>query len=264
MNRDLLPIYYIRTPMIIRALRFLFGIYAALVFIVTMLIVAIAFFCIFYFAPKKKSPHWAHRYVSYNWARTLFIFFGVRWKINNGDLINPKENYVFVANHRSMLDIPAYALASKNTFRFLSKAELAKIPVLGYIIRNLYITVDRKDKNDRVRSMEAMKQSLRDGVSIFICPEGTRNTTNKPLLDFRDGAFRIAIEAQVPVAVLTVINAENLLSPLRPVELRPGTVELVWSEPIPTKGMTLSDIESLKNLARALMVKSLNGLRPHP
>lgn len=250
------PNYYIR-PMIIRALRFLFGIYAALVFTVTMLIVVIAFFCIFYFAPKKKSPHWAHRYVSHNWAKTLFIFFGVRWKIKNGHLINPKVNYVFVANHRSMLDIPAYALACKNTFRFLAKAELAKIPVLGFIIRNLYITVNRKDKNDRVRSMEAMKHSLRDGISIFICPEGTRNTTKEPLLDFRDGAFRIAIEAQVPIAVLTILNAEKLLSPLRPIELRPGTVDLVWSEPIHTKGMTMGDVEKLRNMARAQMEKCL-------
>lgn len=243
--------------MLIRILRFLFGIYAALIFIITMLLVVIAFFLIFTFAPKKKAPHWAHRYVSYNWAATLFIFFLVRWKIRNAHLIDRKENYVFVANHRSMLDIPAYALASKNTFRFLSKAELAKIPVLGFIIRNLYITVDRKNKNDRARSMEAMLQSLRDGVSIFICPEGTRNTTSQPLLDFRDGAFRIAIEAQVPVAVLTIRNAEKLLSPKRPIELRPGKVELIWSKPIPTRGMTMGDLEKLKGMARDQMLLHL-------
>jgi 1-acyl-sn-glycerol-3-phosphate acyltransferase len=243
--------------MVIRFLRFLFGIYAAIIFIVTMLLVVIAYFLVFSFAPKKKAPHLAHRYISYNWAATLFIFFLVRWKVKNRHLIDPNENYVFVANHRSMLDIPAYALSCKNTFRFLSKAELAKIPVLGFIIRNLYITVDRKNKNDRARSMEAMLQSLRDGVSIFICPEGTRNTTKEPLLDFRDGAFRIAIEAQVPVAVLTVTNADKLLSPLRPIELRPGKVELIWSKPIPTKGMTMGDIDKLKNMARAQMISNL-------
>ena len=243
--------------MLLRFLRTLFGIYAALVFVITMLIVVIAYILIFSFAPKKKAPHLAHRYISYNWAKTLFICYLVRWKIKNAHLVNPKENYVFVANHRSMLDIPAYALASKNTFRFLSKAELAKIPVLGFIIRNLYITVDRKNKNDRARSMEAMLQSLRDGVSIFICPEGTRNTTREPLLEFRDGAFRIAIQAQVPVAVLTVKNADKLLSPLRPLELRPGTVELIWSNPIPTKGMTMNDLDRLKNMARAQMIANL-------
>ncbi|MEO8088118.1 MAG: lysophospholipid acyltransferase family protein [Bacteroidota bacterium] len=249
--------------MLIRVLRFIFGIYAALVFTVTMLIVLIAYVVIFTFAPKKKAPRWAHRYVSYNWAKTLFIFFLVRWKIKNEHLINPKENYVFVANHRSMLDIPAYALASKNPFRFLAKIELTKIPVLGFIIRNLYITVDRKNKNDRVRSMDAMKKSLSDGISIFICPEGTRNTTNQPLLDFRDGAFRIAIEAQVPIAVLTVKDADKLLSPLRPIELRPGTVELIWSNPIPTKGMTMNDVDKLKNMARAQMIANL-GHTPGP
>jgi len=177
--------------------------------------------------------------------------------VRNQEYLDRNENYVFVANHSSALDIPAYALSSKNTFRFLSKAELAKIPVLGFIIRNLYITVDRKNKNDRVKSMEAMLQSLHDGVSIFICPEGTRNRTSAPLLDFRDGAFRTAIEAQVPIAVLTVKNANKLLTPLRPLELRPGTVELIWSKPIPTKGMTLQDVERLKRMAYEKMLSNL-------
>jgi 1-acyl-sn-glycerol-3-phosphate acyltransferase len=243
--------------MLLRFLKSLFGIYAALVFIIVMLLTLPGYFLVFWFAPKKKAPHWAHRYISYNWAATLFICYLIRWKVRNIDYLDRNENYVFVANHSSALDIPAYALSCKNTFRFLSKAELAKIPVLGFIIRNLYITVDRKNKNDRVKSMEAMVQSLRDGVSIFICPEGTRNRTTEPLLPFRDGAFRTAIEAQVPIAVLTVKNANKLLTPLRPIELRPGTIELIWSKPIPTKGMTMNDIERLKAEAFKLMLSNL-------
>ncbi len=243
--------------MLFRVFRFLFGIYAAVVFTLTMVIVVVAYILIFSLAPKSKAPHWAHRYVSYNWAATLFIFFLVRWKIKNKELIDPKKNYVFVANHRSMLDIPAYALATKNTFKFLAKVELTKIPVLGYIIKNLYITVNRKDKNDRVRSMEVMLKSLREGISIFICPEGTRNKTDQPLIDFRDGAFRTAIESQMPLAVLTVKNADKLLSPLRPIELRPGTVTLIWSKPIETKGMTMDDLGRLKEMARKLIMANL-------
>ena len=242
---------------VIRALRFLFGLYAAVIFALSLLVVAPAYILVFSLASKEKSPHLAHRYVSYTWARILFIFFLVRLRVKNKELIDPKRNYVFVANHRSMLDIPAYALASTNTFRFLSKAELTKIPVLGYIIKNLYITVKRKDKADRVRSMEAMKKSLRDGVSIFIAPEGTRNKTDEPLMDFRDGAFRTAIEAQVPLAVLTLRNADRLLSPKRPIELRPGIIYATWSRPIETKGMTLADVELLKIKTRELMMENL-------
>jgi len=243
--------------MIIRFFKTIFGIYAALVFIVVMLLTLPGYFLVFWLAPKKKAPHWAHRYISYNWAATLFICYLIRWKVKNVDYLDRHENYVFVANHSSALDIPAYALSCKNTFRFLSKAELAKLPVLGFIIRNLYITVDRSNKSDRAKSMEAMLKSLNDGVSIFLCPEGTRNRTTELLLPFRDGAFRTAIEAQVPIAVLTVKNANKLLNTNRPLELRPGKVELIWSKPLSTKGMTMDDVEKLKATAREQMLSNL-------
>jgi 1-acyl-sn-glycerol-3-phosphate acyltransferase len=70
-----------------------------------------------------------------------------------------------------MLDIPAYAAACSNSFRFLSKAELAKIPLLGYVIKNLYITVNRTDRSDRSKSIERMKETIDEGLSVFLAPE---------------------------------------------------------------------------------------------
>jgi 1-acyl-sn-glycerol-3-phosphate acyltransferase len=245
-------------PMI-RALKTLFGLWAALLFALSLLIVTPCYLFVFLLAPKQKAPHIAHRYISRNWAGMLFPIFFVRVKTKNKELIDSKRVYVFIANHRSQLDVPAYAVACPNTIRFLAKEELTKIPLLGYIIRNLYISVNRKSSEDRQRSMNAMQQSLRDGISIFLCPEGTRNKTSEPLLPFKDGAFRTAIEAQVPLAVLTVKNSEKLLSPLRPVELSPGTVECIWSMPIETKGMTEQDIPRLKEIARQQMLNSLNN-----
>jgi 1-acyl-sn-glycerol-3-phosphate acyltransferase len=206
---------------------------------------------------KKHGPVIAHQYISRNWARTLFFFFGVRLKVKNKHLLDKKQTYVFVANHLSQLDIPADAIATDHSFKFLAKEELTKIPIMGYIIRNLYITVNRKDKIARARSMENMQRQIRDGISVFIFPEGTRNKGNEPLLDFRDGAFRLAIEAQVPVAVLTLLNTGKLLSPNRAIELSPGTIECVWSEPVPTDGMTLDDIPQLKEKVIGLMIANL-------
>jgi 1-acyl-sn-glycerol-3-phosphate acyltransferase len=241
----------------IRALKSLFGIYAAILFSVSLLVVTPLFLLVFWLVPEKKAPHIAHQYISRHWAGLLFPIFFIRIKTRNRHYINKNKVYVFVGNHRSQLDIPAYAVACKNTIRFLAKEELTRIPLLGYIIRKLYISVNRKSPEDRQRSMDRMLQSLQDGVSIFICPEGTRNKTSEPLLPLRDGAFRVAIEAQVPLAVLTVKNAENLLSPLRPIELQPGTIECIWSPPIETTGMTDKDLSRLKQMAAELMITSL-------
>ncbi len=243
--------------MIAKSLRFLFGIWAILIFSISMVIAGILYFLIFKFASRKKAPRLAHQYISRKWAGLLLILYGIRLKIKHADLLDHKAVYVFVANHRSMLDIPAYALSCHHTFRFLAKAELMKIPVLGYIIRHLYISVERKNKAARVKSMDNMNRSLKEGISVFICPEGTRNNTENLLLDFHDGAFRLAISAQVPLAVLTVLHSGKLLPPKKPIELKPGTIECIWSSPINTHGMTEKDIPDLRLKVIDLMKKEL-------
>jgi 1-acyl-sn-glycerol-3-phosphate acyltransferase len=237
-------------------LKNIFGFFAAIIFAITLILTIPCYFLIFQFSSAKRAPHLAHRIISRTWARILFLFFGVRLIIKGTEKIKTNQTYVFIANHRSLLDVPAYALATTHTFRFLAKEELTRIPLLGYVIRKLYISVNRKDKSARSRSMEKMVQSLRNGISVFICPEGTRNTTDQQLLEFRDGAFRLAISAQVPIAVLTLNRSDKLLSPRKPMELSPGTIFGYWSDPIPTTGMTESDLELLKTKARNAMLAS--------
>lgn len=156
-----------------------------------------------------------------------------------------------------MLDIPLFARACSNTFRFLSKAELARIPLLGYVIKRLYITVNRSDRRDRQRSIEVMKKTIEEGISVFLCPEGTRNISDAPLMPFKDGAFRLAIATQTPLAVLTVINSEKLLSPKTAIALSPGKIIAEWSAPVDTTGMTEADVEMLKNKTMELMLEVL-------
>jgi 1-acyl-sn-glycerol-3-phosphate acyltransferase len=244
--------------MIIRFLKSIYGLYAGIFFALTTIIVVPLYACIFNFMDKVKGPVLAHK-LSRLWAQTLFVFYLIPKKVKGREFIKKDETYVFVSNHRSFLDIPLYALSCSNTFKFLSKAELGKIPLFGYVIRNLYITVDRKDKRDKHKSIQAMQASLDAGVSVFLCPEGTRNTTSDPLLPFKDGAFRLAIETGRPLAVLTVSHTKRLLSPLRPIELRPGVVHAIWSEPIITKGMNLDQIEELKEKVRMLMIENLRA-----
>lgn len=245
----------------IRLLRVLFGIYALLIFPVTMIITTLLYAIIFIFFSGKRAPHIAHR-LSQLWARALMILFFIPTRIRNRNYIDPEKTYVFVANHQSQLDIPLYALSCKNTFRFLAKAELTKIPLMGFIIRKLYLSVNRADRADRNRSIEIMRKSLEEGISVFLCPEGTRNRhEDPPLLDFRDGAFRLAIATQTPVAGLTVLNTGRKLSPLHPIALAPGTLFATWSEPIETKGMTMDDVPALKERVMGQMKAHLAEYR---
>ncbi len=249
----------------VRAVRLLFGIYAFLLFCITLILVLPAYFAVFTLAGSRRSPHMAHR-VSRAWAGFMFAMLLIRFRPLFRDRIDPARTYVFIANHKSTIDIPAYALACGNTFRFLAKAELTRIPVMGYVIRKLYVSVRRSDKSDRSRSMDAMKKSIDAGISVFICPEGTRNRTERPLLDFRDGAFRLAIRTGTPLAILTLHGTARLHSPRRPAELRPGRIIGEWSQPIETKGMTEADLPGLKSRAYETMLAALRepgGTRGH-
>ncbi len=243
--------------LISRIFRLIFSIYIAIVFLISFPVVIPIYFLVFNFASKEKAPHIAHA-ISRGWARYLMFFFCVNLKIENKNFIDKNKTYIFVSNHQSMLDIPIYALACTNTFRFLSKAELGKVPMLGYVIRKLYITVNRKDKNDRSKSLEKMLASLRENISVFLAPEGTRNTSTDKLLPFKEGAFRLAISAQLPIAVLTIQNSKDLLSPERPFEMRPGKIICRWSPPINTIGMTEKDLSQLIEQVRNAMLKDLH------
>ena len=156
----------------------LFGLYALLVVMFSFFIVIPAYVFIFSFLPKKRAPFQAHK-ISRFWAKLLFTCFFIKVDIKGMELIKPDREYVFVCNHRSQLDIPLFARACVNTFRFLSKIEATKIPLFGYVIKRLYITVDRKSRRGSVESFIKMKDSLlKEKISVALFPEGTRNRTS--------------------------------------------------------------------------------------
>lgn len=235
----------------------LFGFYAILFVVFTLFIVIPCYIVIFTTFPADKAPHSAHK-ISRFWAKLLFIGFFIRVKIKGKELIDKNQVYVFVCNHRSQLDIPLFARACENTFRFLAKIEVTRIPLIGYVVKKLYLTVDRSSKEDRAKSVERMKDSLlKEKIAVLLYPEGTRNRTKEPLLDFKDGAFRLAVDTQLPVAVLTIMNSGDFSPANKFLQLRPGTIKANWSEPISTKGMTSEDVPRLKEMVRERLLKGL-------
>ncbi|HTA83409.1 MAG TPA: lysophospholipid acyltransferase family protein [Bacteroidia bacterium] len=238
-----------------RIFKALFATYAVLVAIISCIIVIPAYLIIFNFFPKTRAPYTAHK-LSRFWAKFLFTFFFIRVDVKGKEKIKPEQAYIFVCNHRSQLDIPLFARACTNTFRFLSKIEVTRIPVFGYVVKKLYITVDRKKRNDRAISFDKMKHSLlKEKISVILFPEGTRNRSQEPLLNFKDGAFRLAIETQLPIAVLTIFNTAEFL-PADAFEMKPGIVRAVWDNPIETKGLTMEDIPMLKEKVRNILLRN--------
>lgn len=240
-----------------RVLRTIWAIWGIIVFAVLMF-PALPFYLIAIAVWKQKAilkVHWVSRV----WATGIFFFCGIRAKRIGPKKLAKNESYVLVSNHQSALDIPLCALASPNPFRFLSKAELGKIPVLGWIIKNIYLTVDRGSAQARQRSMNKMQNALNEGSSLFIYPEGTRNRGNTLTTRFYDGAFKLALTSEKPLGILVILNAKDLCPP-KGASLRPGVLKYTWLDPIETKGMRIEQLDELKQKTKELIEDTLKKM----
>lgn len=177
---------------------------------------------------------------------TLSLF---HLNIRNKSLFSSDQAFIYVANHSSFLDAVMLVRALPQSFKPLGKVEMAKAPIFGIIYRKVVVMIDRSCKESREKCVQILKEEVASGQSILIFPEGTMNRSAKPLTDFYDGAFRIAIETQTPLAPLVLVNARQLLPRSNPgFRIKPGTVTAIFTDPISVEGLTLEDVPRLKKM----------------
>ena len=156
-------------------------------------------------------------------ARMGLRLMGVRLDVRHGEIPDPAGQYVYISNHRSLLDPLIAGAVIPNYLKFLGKTEMLRWPVLGYLLGKFYVPVQRNEEADRKKSMDAMVEKMRTGCSFFICPEGTCNRGPELLTHFHSGAFRLAAETGVPLVPLTFVGAGERM-PRDSYLLYPGTV----------------------------------------
>lgn len=220
--------------------------YAGLLFFLPTLLVIPIHGILSIFPPLKRLPkiYRVHRI----WVGAWELLTGIRFSVSGRENLVKDQPYVFVLNHTNMLDIPMVGSRIYHPWVSLIKKELAYIPLVGYIISLIAIPVDRSNAESRKKSLLTMTNTLRQGISILIFPEGTRNSSSSPLKRFFPGAFKVAIEAQVPILPM-VITHSRPMNPPRTLDLYPGKSHLHILPEIKTEGMSKNDIESLKQQA---------------
>lgn len=179
----------------------------------------------------------------WSWIFSMLTF--IRYDLKGREHIQPKTSYIYVSNHTSFLDIPGIRLLIPGEFRPIAKKELLKIPVFGFIVKAATVVVDRSNAQSRKQSIEKLREILTGGISILVFAEGTQNRTKEILQPFKDGAFRIAIDTQLPIVPLVVIGAGRLMPPGK-IDIKPGNIKVVAGEPISVEGLTPDDIQTLK------------------
>jgi 1-acyl-sn-glycerol-3-phosphate acyltransferase len=134
---------------------------------------------------------------------------------------------------------------------------MSRIPLFGFIYKNAIVTVDRSNAAARANSVRVLKSVLRKDISIFMFPEGTFNETHRPLKEFYDGAFRIAIETQTPVKPILFLDAYDRLPYESLFSLNPGRSRSVFLKEISVEGLSLKDVPALKQKVHDVMEQAL-------
>lgn len=230
--------------------------YSAWVVLVFLLSLLVAFPFIFFIGLWDKPP--ARRviwYIVHYWSRGWLLLTGMPVR-RIGQEPGPGK-CVYVANHISYLDTVLIYAAIPHYFRTLAKKEMAKIPVFGYVYKQMAILVDRSSAEGRAKSMRLMWRVLKYESNIAVFPEGTFNETGAPLKQFYDGAFRLAIRSQVEIVPMVFPDTVHRWHYSTALGLKPGRNRVVYLEPIPTKGLTMQDLPNLKQKVYTTMEKAM-------
>jgi len=190
------------------------------------------------------------------WARFILIGMGFNVKIENQQRLEKNKSYMFVANHTSMADIMLMLVSVKNPFVFVGKKELAKIPLFGFFYKRTCILVDRSSPKSRQAVFLMAQKRLKSGLSICIFPEGGVPEEHILLDEFKDGAFRLAINHQTPIVPLTFKDNKKRFS-YTFFSGGPGLMRVKIHEFLETKNLKIDNTKDLNNMAYEIILNEL-------
>jgi 1-acyl-sn-glycerol-3-phosphate acyltransferase len=193
----------------------------------------------------KESQYTTLYKIIRGFSKLLVIVMGFRLKIEVEEKIDPNKSYMFCPNHTSMMDPFVLISMVKSPIVFVGKAELKKIPVFGFFYKRICILVDRSNPKSRKEVYFKAKRRLQNGTCVAIFPEGLVPTEEVVLSPFKNGAFSLAIEHQIPIVPATYFDCKRLFS-WTYFKGGPGTFRIKQHHFISTKGLTKEDLSKVK------------------
>jgi len=180
------------------------------------------------------------------WAKTLLFVMGFKIELEEEEFLKREKSFMFCPNHTSMIDVFVLLAITKNPFVFVGKIELTKIPIFGFFYKRTCIIVDRSDSKSRNAVFDKARLRLDDGLDICIFPEGLVPSDESVVLsEFKNGAFRLAVEYQIPIVPITLYDCKKLFS-YTFFSGSPGKLRVKIHSIIKTEGLTLKESNSLK------------------
>lgn len=182
---------------------------------------------------------WARR-----WAMMVLIGLGFYWRVKRLGKIDANRPYIIIGNHASEIDIMMMLILVKNNFVFIGKKELASLPLFGYFYKRTNILVDRKSLASKKAVLKQAGDRLQGGTGVCVFPEGGIPATNYLLAPFKAGAFKLAIDHQIPILPITFPDHKRHFGEFWDGGY-PGILRATVHEPIAVDGLKEADISAL-------------------
>jgi 1-acyl-sn-glycerol-3-phosphate acyltransferase len=202
-----------------------------------------------------SSGNLSHRVARF-WGKIQVWTTGTKVTVLGLEHIDPRKSYILVSNHQSFFDIFSLLGYLPIQFRWIAKAELFRIPILGWAMaRTGYIRIERDSPKKAYRSMLQAAEKVRQGTSVLIFPEGTRSPDGN-LQAFKKGVFIIALKSQAPILPITIRGTSSIM---RKNDWRtyPGNVQIIISPSIDTAGFTTEKEAELSEQVRNTLLHNL-------
>lgn len=192
------------------------------------------------------------------WSKVVLRVLLLPIHVEGREHLQPRQSYVFVANHQGPVDIfLIYGYLGRN-FKWMMKKALRKMPLVGVACEKArHIFVDKSGPKAIKETIDKARATLQNGTSLVVFPEGSRSFTGHMGL-FRKGAFQLADELQLPVVPVTIDGSFDVLTRMAGfnfVHWHP--LRLVIHEPIPPVGEGKEDIKHTMEEAYRVIMNSL-------
>ena len=243
-----------------------FGLIWKLYIAVVFFIFALLFYPFFWVLQLRPSwrKYGFQIFIFWSWLLRVFCIYPVRVKLKSP---LPKAPFIIVSNHTSYLDIFLLpSILPNHPFAFLGKAEILKYPIVRTYFKALNIPVYRKDKSKAGQALGQAKKAMEGGWSIVIFPEGTIPEEHIPqMYPFKNGAFRLAKNLNVPILPLTFTQNFHLFSDPTHIlgPAHPGVVEVHIHPFISVEEIAACSAEEISDKCFELIEAPLKAAHPH-
>jgi 1-acyl-sn-glycerol-3-phosphate acyltransferase len=221
-----------------------YQLYVWLIFVPLVVMLTLLFSCLTILFAFLVNARFASKYFAVTWAKILARLTPISITVDGAEHADPQRTYVVVCNHQSMYDILAVYGFLKLDLKWVIKKELRKVPFMGLGCEKAgHIFVDRRNPRLAREAVVLALNRLGNGVGILFFAEGTRSQDGR-LLPFKKGAFRTAIEQQLPVLPVTLTGTRDIL-PNGTLKLFPGRVRMEIHRAIETEGLAVEELVPL-------------------